>query len=372
MTSFQIHGITSRPSPKPSRPSARRSRSLNEGNRASCITTHFELKDTDGHLEWRWRPGEYSVTPDLGEITGAQASIYARAKVALDHVLPLLDGLAPLRPEPDPESVQAIRGIVRSQLDQLVDELGAVGGPRVERVDALFHHLIGPKSDPPHPLQLGGRLKDLRDTFGLERTMVNTVEDEQGLTNFLILVDYVASLRAAWSVQRPYFLWLQHPKYTTFTHTQLLGLSRSLGAFVALSQRLDALAQSVREAYEAMDSVFFGPAERQTARLPITGDPITVAELLEWVEDFATAEGPRLIQDSGKDGVAAFHGAVERLAQSVGRVLDEPVRATPETGQTRPPEQPGPPSPTKVRCAWECIRDCLESTRKTSERLHQP
>ena len=81
-------------------------------------------------------------------VTGAQASIYARAKVALDQSLPLLDGLTSLRTDILPEDQQATRSIVRTELTQLVNELGIAGGPRVQRVDELFGYLLGTDPDP--------------------------------------------------------------------------------------------------------------------------------------------------------------------------------------------------------------------------------
>ena len=64
------------------------------------------------------------VQADLGEVTGAQASIYERAAVAVEHALPLLDMLKPLRPDADDESTESVRAIVRSSLTELVSELG--------------------------------------------------------------------------------------------------------------------------------------------------------------------------------------------------------------------------------------------------------
>ena len=66
-----------------------------------------------------------------------------------------------------------------------------------------------------------------------------------------------------------------------------------------------------------MDSVNFGIAERQTTELTLKLDdkdrPITVAELLSWVESFASEEGPQLIEDAGKDGIVALRFTLARL-----------------------------------------------------------
>src|SRR6202040_130047 len=104
----------------------------------------FSLKEIEGHTEASWTPRTYAVQTDLsGGITGAQASVYARAKDALDQSLPLLDGLYALFEEAKPEDVTALRATVRSQFIDLVNEFGLLGGPRIPRVTQLFFLLLG-------------------------------------------------------------------------------------------------------------------------------------------------------------------------------------------------------------------------------------
>ena len=89
-----------------------------------------------------------------------------------------------------------------------------------------------------------------------------------------------------------------------------------------LSQVLNVIVESVHEAYDAMDSVFFGPEERDVTEIEFNSEPrITVAELLGWVEHFAGVEAPQLIADSGKDGVDAVRITLERLRSRRGRSL---------------------------------------------------
>ena len=142
-----------------------------------------------------------------------------------------------------------------------------------------------------------GRLGQLRHRLGLNRPPVNTVQDEQNLTNFLILVDYVNSLFQAWVSQRIFFLRSGHGQ--PFLGTQL----------VLISQALASVADQVQDAYDAMDSVYLGPSERQTITLHFFEEsaPITLADLLNWVMDFAANQGPQLLQAAGQDGVASFH-----------------------------------------------------------------
>jgi hypothetical protein len=278
----------------------------------AALNQAFSLKEREGHVEWQWTPRSYAVQHELGAVTGAQASIYSRARAALDQSLPLLEGLYPLRSDADEQDTDAVRAIVRSNLNELVDELGVVGGPRVQRVDEYFASLLGVSPAPSDDVRLGqlrdleeigGQLGVLRERFGMRREQVNTIEEEQNLTNFLILVDHVVSLWFTWITQRHFF---DRHGTDVFLGTQLVGLSRSLSV----------LTESVQESYFVMDSVFLGPAEREVIQLPLEGDqrpPVTIAELLRWVDRFASEEGPRMIRESGKDGVIAFRSTVTRL-----------------------------------------------------------
>jgi hypothetical protein len=216
---------------------------------------------------------------------------------------------------PDEQEVEAVRSIIRSEFVELVDELGVEGGPRVQRVDDLF-------------ALLRDELRRLEDVFGLTGDHVITVEEEQNLTNYLVVRDYVEGLFTTWSGE------------SGFRRRFGGGEARFLGTqLVLLARALSVVAESVEEAYNTMDAVFLGPAERQTVRIdfpatiridnreePIStdaqGQPLqppsmTVDELLSWVLRFATDEGPRLIQEGGRRGVAAIQPTAGRLQRLV-------------------------------------------------------
>jgi hypothetical protein len=274
----------------------------------AALNQAFTLKEIDGHTTWTWTPRTYAVQADLGTITGAQASLYARAKTFLDQALPLLDGLKSLLPAADTENVGATQAIVRSELLRVVTEFSAVGGPVVQNVDLLLKQLIAYDTQTgPVPVlnyeAVPGHLGDLQERLGLSAANVNTVEEEQNLTNFILLVDFVDTLARNWHSNRAFF---DRVGSDVFLGTQLILLSR----------QLEVLTESVQEAYAAMDSVFLGPEERQTTTLQIPNTaPITVAELLEWIARFSSAEGPRLLQDGGKDGAVAFIPTANTLYQ---------------------------------------------------------
>ena len=286
-----------------------------------ALTQSFTLTEVEGHVESKWTPRTYAVQSDLsGGITGAQASIYARAQDALNESLPLLNGLYTLDPEANQENIDALKSVARSQLTELVAELGLLGGPRVSRVNQYFGLLIGgsypddpnsdPQVEPADPDKIGGTLGDLRDTLGLNFTnqdFVNTVTDEQNLSNFRILSDYVTSLAQSW-INNISFFGLDSK--TPFYGTQL----------VLLARQLSVIAESVDEVRFTLDSVFIGPAERQTLQLSFkNGEPAMFAEdLYNWIQAFASEEGPRLIQDGGKFAVqSTFVPVAQRLLDLV-------------------------------------------------------
>jgi hypothetical protein len=306
-----------------------------------ALNQSFQLTTVEGHVEAKWTPRSYAVASDLsGGISGAQASIYTMAKTLLDQALLLIDGLYDLNPAADAEYVAALKEVARSQFTQLVAELGALGGPKVARVHQYFQMLLGititiqpPSSAPPaitftlpappanappapplpfplpdpwlpwtDPDRILGTLGDLRDQLGLtevesqgHRSFINTVDDEQNVTNFRILVDYTNSLLTSWQNSFQFF----YAPSTPFLGTQLVVISRQLGV----------VSEAVDEVRFILDSVFIGAAERQTFLLsPLTDDsqggiplpPIFLEDLLAWIQDFVTGEAPGIIQTGGK------------------------------------------------------------------------
>lgn len=284
-----------------------------------ALTQSFTLTEVEGHVESKWSPRTYAVQTDLGGgLTGAQASIYTRGKVALDQALPLLDGLYKLNPEALDEDVAALKAVAKSQLSELVNELAFLGGPRVTRVNQYFLLLLGPSyPNPPAPFSVvqnpdpdsvGGTLGNLRDDMGLSflnNDFINSVEDETNVSNYRIISDYITSLAQTW-LNNVGLVVLNTP--TPFFGTQL----------VLLSRQLSVVAESVDEVRFTLDSVFVGPAERQTIKLfPTSPAPIFLEDLLSWIQNFATEEGPRLIQDGGKFGVSNTFSPV------VGQILNQ-------------------------------------------------
>lgn len=295
-----------------------------------ALNKTFTPQQNNGRTNYVWIPCSYNTTQaELGgTVSGAQASLYHRAKAALNEMLPLLDRLYPLNSAADSQNLESARAIVRTEIVELVNELGTQGGPRAQRVDSLFQLLIG-QIDVETPYELvGGQLRELADTFGLTRSSVNTVEEEQNYGNYLIIRDYLISLRGSWK-----------------TYSENSGGGAYVGSqLVLLSQTLSVVGESVRETYRIMDLVFLGAAERQSVWIDFTktqvkttqqmyvgggNQPVylpaghfplpdgtlykdglqltpamTIESLLSWVMSFATQEGPALARSGGKIGIA--------------------------------------------------------------------
>src|ERR671936_318931 len=83
-------------------------------------------------------------------------------------------------------------------------DLGMAGGPRVLRVDVLFDLLLGPDSAV-DPMDVGGVLGTLRDSFGLTPLIVKDIDEEQNFTNFVVIADQVGGIRQRWKDARRFF-----------------------------------------------------------------------------------------------------------------------------------------------------------------------
>lgn len=339
-----------------------RYRSTDSKGFLAALNKSVELKTVEGRVESKWTARPFMVQADMGEVTGAQASLYARAKAALDHALPLLDGLKPNRADSNEEQLNSIRAIVRSAWVELVNELGVVSGPRIQRVDDYFRQLIGVSSpqDPAFqrvtskPELVQGNLGRLAKRFGFNRHSVLTVEGEQNFTNFLILVDHTTSLFQTWSAQKSFL-------------TRSSSGDRYLGTqLVRLSEQFAVIVEGVQEVYDAMDSVFFGPEERQVAELrfdTVLNDvgPITVAELLSWTEHFATVEARQLIEDSGRDGILTVAETLERLCDM--------YNATAGFMQTQASSVPRALNSLRVRESFHALAKHITNTHQSAASL---
>lgn len=221
--------------------------------------------------------------------TGAQLALYTRAKAIVEQMLPLL-GLDPLSNEPDDENIAAIKALIGPALTELLDQFGAEGGPTVARVDNLFELLVGYKvpTVPPKPAS-NSYLADYGIALGLEDDAVNTIAEELILTEYTTLCQYGIMLATIWHVERGSFL----PNASTpYLGTQSVLIERAVTCVL----------QSAHEVERAYDSIHVRAHDRLTRTYTVNGQFITLANLLDWIEDVATSSFG-VIDGSGKYGI---------------------------------------------------------------------
>jgi hypothetical protein len=273
-----------------------------------ALTQSFSIVEVEGRTQSKWNQRSYTVQTDLaGGITGAQASLYTRAKVAQDNCLPLLDGLYALNPTADPEYVTALRDMAKSQIVEIVKQFGVVP-PSILRVNTYFKILLGDQrlkfdSEPrveSDPDRIKGTLGSIRDIYGIfftqhhrDNPFSNSVDDETNITNFRVIADYMTGLLQSWLANGRYFL-LTPSRLPAFLGTQLILISRQLGV----------IAETVNELRFALDSVFIGPNERQTLLLEFDDardlPAMYLEDVLTEIESGVSDELPRLIKDGGR------------------------------------------------------------------------
>lgn len=277
-----------------------------------ALNQSFTATEVAGQRVLRWAPRSFAGQTELGGgVSGAQASLYTRAKASLDQALPILDGLYSLREDDDPELVDAARSIVRAELDELVGELAQLGGPRVARVDNLLMLLLDQDFTVEKGEPVDGHLGMLEHVLGLTQDRVNTLEEEANLTNFVALRDYVRGIRISWDEFKKVF-------------------GRDLGTqFVLLSRALSVTAESVAEVCDTLDSVFVGESERLVASFrDVTGQRVLVGELFAWITSFTSDHAPALVLKGGRLGVEA----VIPTAVVLGRQVELLLKATGSDG----------------------------------------
>jgi hypothetical protein len=269
----------------------------------AALKQAFEVKQDGGVTTVKLRPRTV-VPASLAAVTGPRAAVLAQARATTQQALALLDGLRPLLAAADPEDVEAVRSTVRSRIIQVEEELSS-SSPRVERLDVLFDSLVGPEAD--HSVD-SSLLDLLEDVLGLSIDRAKTIQEELTLTNSLVLRSLLETLAALYRANRDSFL----DEGDNFFGSQLGQLSEELALVV----------ESVDELVAALESVAFGAAERRAAN--IRDFSLTLDELLTWIDDFASYEGPALLRDGGRDMIGpVFLPTIRRLNELAG-VAAEP------------------------------------------------
>jgi hypothetical protein len=229
----------------------------------------------------------------IGQLSAEQATLYRQASIIAADALKVLQGLQPFVPEAEADKVEALKALVRDEINSLVEELGRVDESRPQRVETYFSQLRGPNG---HLLQLGDRAFLTR-----RRVVPTTLDDEAQIAGYDLLVNYMRILREIWDNYRGKSQSSKSLRYPEFS----LRLSRA-------SVLLPVIAEGNNNFMSALDSIGFTETERRSSASRFTSlgdDPnlplpdLTLNDFTEWVERFSSLEGPQYLADSGQYGL---------------------------------------------------------------------
>lgn len=225
----------------------------------------------------------------MGQLSSEQAALYRQASIVAGDALRVLEGLHPFVPDAELDRVEALRKLVQTEIKSLVDEFGRIDEPRPQRVDNYFNQLNGANG---HLFQMGDRaFLDRRSAAPA------TIDDEAQIAGYELLKNYVTILKNIWDTYNK-------PAKSTAFPLFSERLSRA-------SVLLPVIAEGNINFMSALDSIGFTENERRSSASKFTtlgtGEPelpdITVSDLNEWIDRFASMEAPSILADSGQYGL---------------------------------------------------------------------
>jgi len=224
-----------------------------------------------------------------GQLSAEQATLYRQTCIIAADALKVLEGLHPISPAADLDRVEALRALVRSEINSLVEEFGRLDEPRSQRVETYFDQLIGPNG---HLFQLGERA-----FFNRRFQTPATLDEEAQIAGFELIKNYIRTLRHTWDDYKPKSKSIDYPMFSE-------RLARA-------SILLPVIAEGNLNFMSAMDSIGFTENERHSSATKFTTlgkceldlPEITVNDLNEWLDRFASLEGPSILADSGHYGL---------------------------------------------------------------------
>ena len=300
-------------------------------------------------------------------LSAEQATLYRQSSVIAGDALRVLEGLQSFAPIAESDRIEALRGLVRSEISSLIEEFGRVDEPRKERVEAYFDALLGPssrvtvtatarseQSQPFDNILTGGHLTLFGQRAFLDRTVTSaTIADESQIAAFELLKNYALILRDVWNRYK------QPERSTAFP----LFSERLARASIMLS----VIAEGNMNFMSAMDSIGFTENERRSnaskfSKLTgfissatssqkdliqgkvsinaqganwnppyppapdyldlnnlISSDlarwlpDITVSDLNDWLDRYASLESPATLSDSGQYGLEFVTHQADRI-----------------------------------------------------------
>lgn len=267
-----------------------------------------------------------------GQLSVEQANLYRQTSIIATDALRVLEGLQPFDPTADIDAVEALRSLIRAQINSLVEEFGRLDEPRPERVNVYLNAVTN------HLNQLGTRAR-LGNIVVAGKTSNDsgfpvTADDEAQVAALELLKNYVKTLRDIWAR----FQESSQSEQVSGRYSERLSRASIL---------LPVIADSNASFKAAMDSIGFTESERRSDAALFTslGSPaqfqlsintavsditicdvllpdITVNDFNEWVDRFTTIEAPSILATSGRFGLDFVTDQADTLFWVIGFVLD--------------------------------------------------
>jgi hypothetical protein len=290
----------------------------------AALDRRFVQTEADGAEGWAFTPGSYVGQNDVGAgVTGAQASLAAFAGRVSDEIGPYVAEATALRLRPDnPEELDVARNGLTASWGSFTASLGGEGGVPAARSRVLLGQVYDQLLR--FGIELGTFEQHVLDRFQKDssqagvtgamalarlvvtRKFVLTRDDEERLTNFMIVRDRVAAVGRAFD-----------DALGEETRTLDYGM-----AFAWLQRDLDVLPELVADVRWALDSVDFGLEQQEALSLDDSDvNAMTLAGVLQWAEDLAD-EGRTLMQDSGVRGARLLAQRATELGRNLALVYE--------------------------------------------------
>lgn len=279
----------------------------------------------------------------IGQLSVQQANLYRQGNIIATDALQVLAGLEPFDPTADVDAVEALRTLIQSQISSLVEELGRLDEPRLERVSTYFSTLDKSLDE------LGRRIRLTRQIImgnpsgnPVSDVFPVTINDEAQTAAYELLKNYVATLKIIW---QKYIDSLSESEVVSGRYSERLS---------RVNVMLPVVTGSNHSFINAMDAIGFTTSERRSdaalfttlgseftlsINLPdgtssrVKLADITVNDFNDWIDQFTNVEAPSLLGSSGRFGLDFVTDQADTLFWVIGFVLD--FLKPPAAGNTR-------------------------------------
>jgi hypothetical protein len=233
-----------------------------------------------------YRPRAFRARSQAGTLSDIQASLYKRFQEGQEEINHLLDLLTPLKTDADKEVCDAVRELVRDDVNELVQDAGWLGGPRIVKIGKVFDSLNQ---------NLGNMGLLLGITDG-PATSINTQAEAETADRFFTINEIVVAMKAAFDARIGL---LDRSSGESFGN-QVIWLSRCLETVKEITVRFKI----------QLRARLVGESELATKKISQQGG-LTLAELFDWTIEVCD----KGVVISSKAGRIGMHSLADDLLQ---------------------------------------------------------